>query len=157
MKQPRLSSSSTPPHLLAIRFQDGDHSTRFPALRRITFKGQRYRLTGLYLGSRKCGHQIGMASPDGNWRHWAVADADLHKDWIGPVHICFTGNDWDERSWWKVWKELVHATKYGFDHQDLCQISPHNPEDTALDQYKGTARKGSPSGTVSLDFVYMAA
>ena len=136
------------PHLLAIRFQDGDHQ-RFPILRRIEYRRNRYRLAGVYMGQKKCGHQIGMASPSGDWREWSIADADLHKDGIGPLFIRFDGERW-RTDWWKAWGGLVHVTKFGFARNEFCSLSPHNLSNDALDVYRGAPR----SGTCSIDLVY---
>jgi len=139
------------PHVLALRFQDGDH-TRFPMLRRITFQGRRYRLVGVYMGQRKCGHQIGMASHSGDWREWSIADADLHKDGIGPMFIRFEGERWRD-DWWKAWGELVHVTKFGMGNTEFCSLSPHNHDNDALDVYRGSTKRG----TNSLDILYLPA
>jgi hypothetical protein len=137
-------------HILAIRFQDGNHD-RFPMLRRIVFKGKRYRLVGAYMGQRKCGHQIGMASPTGNWRDWSIADADLHKDGIGPIFIRFDGEEWRDK-WWEAWRELVHVTKFGYGHTEFCSLSPHNHPNNSLDKY----RAARTHGTNSVDMIYIS-
>ena len=139
------------PHILAIRFQDGDHQ-KFPMMRRVTFRGQRYRFVGAYMGQRKCGHQIGMASPTGDWRDWSIADADLHKDGIGPIFIRFDGDKWRE-NWWKAWGELVHVTKFGMGNNEFCSLSPHNPPNNSLDKYRGS----TTFGTNSIDMLYLPA
>lgn len=132
-------------HILMLRFQDGDHK-RFPIMRRVTYRGRRYRLTGLYMGQRKCGHQIGLTSPSGRWRDWSIADADLHKDGIGPMFIQFKGDRW-RKDWWMAWKDLVHVTKFGQGHSQFCTISPHNPNNDDL---------GS-QGSNSIDALYVPA
>lgn len=139
------------PHILAIRFQDGDHQ-KFPMMRRVTFRGRRYRFVGAYMGQRKCGHQIGMASPTGDWRDWSIADADLHKDGIGPIFIRFDGEKWRE-NWWKAWGELVHVTKFGMGNNEFCSLSPHNPPNDSLDRYRGS----KTTGTNSIDMLYLPA
>jgi hypothetical protein len=143
----RQPTSASEPHLLVLRFQDGDHSNKYPLLRRVKCNGVRYRLAGLYMGQKKCGHQIGAASPTGHWRDWSITDADLHKDGIGPVHIRFDGVEWKE-DWWRAWKDLVHVTKFGANGSDLCNLSPWNPCNTSLDKYRGA------SGTNSVDALY---
>jgi hypothetical protein len=137
-------------HLLVLRFHDGDHA-KFPVLRRIRFRGVRYKLVGLYMGQRKCGHQIGMASPTGDWRVWSIADADLHKDGIGPMHIRFDGERW-RREWWDAWKVLVHVTKFGRDTEEFCSLSPHNPPNDTLD--KACSASTPRCGTNSIDMLY---
>lgn len=139
----------TKPHLLVLRFQDGDHS-RFPLLRRINVKGVRYRWVGCYAGQRKCGHQIGIASADGNWRNLIIGDADIHKDGIGPVFINFKGSKWnDKREWWGALEYLVHVTKFGYDTSEFCNLSPHNLPDDSLDKYRGKR-----VGKNSVDMLY---
>lgn len=144
------------PHLLALRFQDGDHTGKFPILRRVEFRGRRYRLACLYMGQRKCGHQIGMASPNGDWRSWSIVDADRHKAGIGPDNIYFKGSRWIEE-WWRAWGELVHVTKYGASTSQFCSINPHNPPNNSLDCFKGTYRGGGDAPharTNSIDVLY---
>ena len=145
----RTPKSTDEPHILAVRFQDGDHK-RFPILRRVVFRDKRYRLVSLYMGQRKCGHQIGMASPSGDWRDWSIADADLHKDGIGPMFISFRGERW-RKEWWKAWGELVHVTKFGRNNNEFCSLSPHNPHNDTLDRYRGS----TTSGTNSIDLLYV--
>lgn len=139
-------------HLLALRYQDGDHHHKHPILRRIVYKNRRYRLVGLYMGQQKCGHQIGVSCPTGNWRDWSITDADLHKDGIGPIHIRFDGAEWRDK-WWDAWQELVHVTKFGMNRNEFCNLSPHNPDNASLDKYK--LFKGV--GTNSIDVVYALA
>lgn len=136
-------SLPTTPHLLALRFEDGDHR-KFPILRRIQDeKGTCYKLVGMYMGQSKCGHQIGIASSTGHWRDWSIGDADLHKDGIGPIFMHFDGDEWNEQ-WWEAWKWVVHLTKFGVDHSNLCNFSPHNPDD------------GGQRGQNSIDILYMS-
>ena len=143
--------STERPHLLVIRFQDGDHS-RFPLLRRILVNGVRYRWVGCYAGQRKCGHQIGIASADGCWRHLIIGDADLHKDGVGPVHINFEGDKWrNKKAWWGALEYLVHVTKFGPDLSEFCNLSPHNRPDDELDKYRGQKR-----GKNSIDMLYFS-
>lgn len=140
-------------HVLALRFQDGDHQ-RFPLMRRINYRGKRYRLVGVYMGQRKCGHQIAISSPSGSWRDWSIADADLHKDGIGPMFINFEGKKW-QKDWWKAWGELVHVTKFGMGNSQFCSLSPHNPKNDALDSYENAYRGSTALGTNSLDILYL--
>jgi hypothetical protein len=142
--RPRVGADGAlEPHLLVLRYQDGDHRRRFPIHRRIYYGGRRYRLAGMYMGQRHCGHQIGVVCPTGDWRTWAIGDADLHKDGIGLVHVDFAGVD--GALWWPKWNELVHVTKFGAGYADLCNFSPHNPNDDALLTGKVKARPGSNS------------
>lgn len=145
------------PHLLVLRFQDGDHQGKFPLRRKLLAMGGReYVLMGVYMGQRKCGHQIGMACPTGHWRDWVLGDADLHKDGIGPIFVHFEGPKWCDK-WWDAWKQLVHVTKYGMGMGELCQISPHNFHPREIDKYRRAA-SSAPSpptrGENSLDVVY---
>ena len=134
------------PHLLVLRYQDGDHHNRFPILRRIEYHKQRYRLVGLYMGQRKCGHQIGACSPSGDWREWMLGDADLHKDHIGPIFVRFDDAKW-RQDWWKAWRELVHVTKFGAGNSEFCSLSPHNEDNRRLDRYRAV-------GSNSIDVLY---
>jgi len=138
-------------HILALRFQDGDHAQRFPVQRRVRIENQHYRLCGFYAGQKKCGHQLGITSPTGSWRDWAIVDADLHKDGISPVFVRFEGSEWLE-GWWDAWRELMHVTKFGAGGSEFCNLSPWNPDNSSLDQYRGTNKVG----TNSLDLVYVS-
>lgn len=138
-------------HLLVLRYQDGDHS-RFPMQRRIVHDGVRYRLVGLYMGQRVCGHQIGASSPSGDWRDWSLGDADLHKDGIGPIYVYFSGKRWLGAKWWHAWREIVHVTKFGPGNRNFCDLSPHNRPDNSLDKYRAAQRTGSNS----VDMVYLS-
>lgn len=150
--------SPTDPHLLVLRYQDGDHHMKHPIRRRVMHGGQRYRLLGLYMGQRKCGHQIGACSPSGHWRDWSLADADLHKDGIGPVFVYFEGDEWRDK-WWAAWRELVHVTKFGPGNREFCNLSPHNERDDLLDEVppsSSSSTKRARPGQNSIDVLYYA-
>lgn len=139
-------------HLLVLRYQDGDH-VRHPIQRRVVRAGVRYRLVGVFLGQRKCGHQIGACFPTDSWRDVSWGDADLHKDGIGPVHVRFEGDEWRD-GWWDGMDVITHLTKFGPGHREICNMSFHNPDDASLDhhiiQYRGV-------GSCSNDVVYISA
>ena len=146
------------PHLLVLRYNDGDHHKKHPIVRRILHRGHRYRLVGSYMGSRKCGHQIGTCCPTGHWRDWSITDADLHKDGIGPIFLRFEGDEWKDR-WWDGWRELVHVTKFGRNHETFCSLSPHNERDDLLDEDPGATgakRKPHRAGKNSIDVLYFS-
>ena len=138
-------------HLLALRFQDGDHTSRFPIQRRVRIDDNLYRLIGFYAGQKKCGHQLGILCPTGSWRDWVIVDADLHKDGISPVFVRFDGPQWLER-WWEAWRHIIHVTKFGAGTSEFCNLSPWNPNNDSLEHYRGTPRPG----TNSLDVLYMS-
>lgn len=118
----------TRPHLLVLRYKDGDHSKRFPIHRRLRFEGRRYKWIGSYAGHRECGHQIGFASKDGGWRNLIIGDADFHKDGIGPVHVQFEGPQWiPSDMWWFAINYITHVTKFGENGTRMCNHSLHNP------------------------------
>ena len=147
---PRDHSS---PHILMLRFIDGDHSSRFPLHRRVTYRGKRYRLFGIFLGQRKCGHQCGMVCSGEDWKNWGVTDADAHKDGIGPCFCHFT--DDMKTTWWDKWRHLVTVTKYGQGGNEFCPLTPWNVRDDEYDKYKGTAEKRAfGRGSLSLDALY---
>ena len=143
-------------HILVVRFQDGDHK-RFPVLRGLKHGRKRYALVGLYMGQRFCGHQIAMCSPSEDWREWTIADADMHKDGIGPIHVYFDGDHWI-KNWWSAWRELVHITKFAGGSK-FCLLSPHNLDNKALDKFispDSTTRTGPANeATNSIDLLYV--
>lgn len=172
-QQITVADGTTTPHLLALRFLDADHHGKYPIHRRVTIEGVRYKLVGMYMGSKKCGHQIGLATHSEDWRDWSVADADLHKDGIGPWFLRFEGDEWKHR-WWEAWGYLVHVTKFGMGGNRFCAITPHNFNDKALDAYEdggasaalaaSSAASVAPSacslggvGTTAIDVLYVTA
>ena len=146
----KLPATPAEPHLLVLRYQDGNHHTRFPIRRRVCHGGVRYRLYGLYQGQRKCGHQIGASSPTGSWRDWGLGDADLHKDGIGPIFVHFEGDRWRGDAWWEAWRELVHVTKFGAGNREFCNLNWHNLPDNRYDAFRGS----KASGENSIDVCY---
>lgn len=150
---PTSDPDTTKPHLLVLRFIDGDH-VRFPLLRRFQIAGRCYKLVGFFAGQRKCGHQIGIASSTGSWRDIVIGDADLHKDGIGLVFSTFTGAKWkDSTKWQNAMNVLVHITKFGPRYSQLCNLNFLNPPDTSLDKYQGVKKTGSNS--IDLVLKYM--
>lgn len=138
-------------HILALRFQDGDHVNKFPVQRRLRIGSQYYKLCGFYAGQKKCGHQLGIVSPTGNWRDWVILDADLHKDGISPIFVRFEGPEWITGKWWDAWEHLIHVTKFGHGTSELCNLSPWNPNNESLDKFRGANKR---PGTNSLDILY---
>ena len=150
IREPKNASKES--HLLVLRYQDGDHHEKHPILPRVKMDDRRYKLLGMYMGQRKCGHQIGACSPSCDWRDWSLGDADLHKDGIGPIFMYFVGDKWRQRKeWWKAWRELVHVTKFGRDQ--LCNLSPHNERDDLIDSGRTVEGKHQP-GQNSVDVLY---
>ena len=160
LRRPRENET----HILALRFQDGDHSQRFPVQRRVRIGTQQYRLCGFYAGQKKCGHQIGVTSPTGSWRDWVILDADLHKDGISPIFVRFEGPEWlddgDYRGsgdtltckWWTAWRELMHLTKFGMGGSEFCNLSPWNLNNENEDKFRGNTN----NGTNSIDLTYIS-
>jgi hypothetical protein len=147
MRPPR---SCREPHLLVLRYQDGDHARRHPIRRRVVHCGERYRCVGIYKGKRKCGHQIGASFYTGHWRHVSFGDADMHKSDIGPSFSHFDGTRWRGSDWWRACNELAYVTKYGRDYREFCEFGWHNPDDKRLDAYRG----GHKTGSLSMDIMY---
>jgi len=138
-------SSLSEPHILVLRFLECNHE-KFPLWKRFKVNGVRYKLAGMYLGQSFCGHQLGVAcTGDDTWRNWAITDADMHKDGIGPSFCSFK----DGQSWWDAWKYIIHVTK--FNGGNMCNHSPHNPPTSAP---KGRTSRGA--GSNSVDAVYVA-
>ena len=145
IRQPRNGEM----HILALRFQDGDHTNRFPVQRRVRIGKQHYRLCGFYAGHQKCGHQKGVTSPTGSWRDWVIMDADLHKDGMSPIFVRFEGPQWLEK-WWDAWRDLMHVTKFGAGTSEFCDFSPWNRHDESMNKFRGA----TSNGTLSLDVIY---
>lgn len=157
-KLPNCSNKHFQKHFLALRYIDGDHHERHPILRRVVMNNIRYIFVGCASGNRKCGHQIGWCATD-SWRRVMAGDADLHKDGIGPLFICFGGKRWREE-WWKGCREMLHVAKFGAGRREFCNLSPHNEKDKLLDAYRGEMKttdekKGEP-GKNCLDLIYIS-
>lgn len=145
------------PHLLMLRFIDGDHSNKFPLHRRIHYASLKYRLFGIFQGHRKCEHQCALVCCGESWTQWGMTDADAHKEDIGPCFFEFTPEMSDQ--WWEKWKNVVNLTKFGSNASEFCPMSPWNVTDTTYDKYKGARLRGTrerakPPGTLSLDVLY---
>ena len=141
------------PHLLVVRFQFGDHR-KFPALRNFALPcGARYRLVGVYIGQSKCGHQIGAASPTGDWRDWGFGDADLHKDGIGPMYVRMP-DDYSWKDWWEAWDRVIHVTRFGAGRSRTCNMSLHNPVDKDPSD-RGRGDRPKHVGEMSADWVFI--
>jgi hypothetical protein len=143
-------------HLLVLRYQDGDHHKKHPIHRRIRGGGRRYRLLGVYMGQRDCGHQIGICFPGESWRTLAFTDADLHKEGVGPYHITFDGPGWKGDAWWDGMREIPAITKAA---GKFCVIDPHNDQqhnDRLQAQLTGRSSPSSRArpGHNSCDVVY---
>ena len=136
-------------HLLALRYTD--EYTPSTISRRLEVEGRRYRLVGMYMGSSACGHQIGACSMNGNWRQWAITDADLHKDGVGPIYVSFQGPQWVD-GWKDAWKDLVHVTKYG--HEKACSLSPRNVDNAKLKKFVSNT---IPGKATAVDLLYVSA
>ena len=148
-----LPNCASDPHLLMVRFRFGDHK-RFPAMRRICLPdgGARYRLIGVFIGQSLCGHQIGVASPTGDWRDWGFGDADLHKDGIGPMFVRFPDKcSWEE--WWALWDRILHVTRFGVGRRRTCNMSLHNPPNPNPAD-RPSKERPSCVGDMSADWVF---
>lgn len=146
----RLSSVDvSQPHLLALRYSD-DHTP--PSIfRRLELGGRRYKLVGMYMGSKACGHQIGSSCYDGNWRSWSITDADLHKDGVGPIFVDFLGPQWVS-GWKDAWKDLVPVTKYGVGGSKACSLSPRNVDNRELTKFAPNTVSGKAT---AVDLLYL--
>lgn len=157
------------PTFVMLRFVDGDHSEKFQFRRRIVYNGNVYKLFAFFLGQLKCGHQIGMVSPTGNWRDWGVVDADAHKHGIGPMF--FRIEDSSHAEWWRKIHLMINVTKYGDGLSEFCPLSPWNKRDNFFDSYRSStsaskhlrprkfrlARHPDGVGHCSVDAVYIRA
>ena len=154
LHQPKRVKNGWEPHLLVLRYQDGDHH-KHPIRRRVVHAGQRYRLVGLYLGQRHCGHQIGAAFPNDSWRQVSWGDSDLHKAGIGPIHVDFQGPEWVD-GWWTGMREITHLTKFGTGYHNICNMNAWNDADDKYDAYRSSGRgKRHRPGSLSIDVVYL--
>lgn len=142
-------------HVLMVRFVDGSHEKKFRVPRETNIRGRTYRLMGIYFGQQKCGHQIAIGSTNGDWRHWGIADADLHKDGIGPIFVHFDDEWKDFDKWYDAWEELILITKFGRNRENFCSMGIKNSPDDSLDQYRIYGRSSSRVGSNSQDWMYL--
>lgn len=139
------------PHLLVLRFEDGNHEKVCPIKRSIVLGGRSYMLVGCFLGQRKCGHQIALACVDMEEGLWGVTDADAHKDGTGPM-FCRIPCSQAEHRWWEAWRYIVSLTRFtGKSGRDFCPLSPWNIENSRYDAYRGSLS----GATNSIDCVYV--
>tara|TARA_B110001450_G_scaffold250141_1_gene268369 strand:- start:543 stop:1784 length:1242 start_codon:yes stop_codon:yes gene_type:complete len=140
------------PHILMLRFTDGDHAKKMPLHRRVYYCGVRYRLFAMFLGQRKCGHQCALVCCGDDWKRWGMTDADAHTHGIGPCFCEFKGDM--SSTWWEKWQHIVNLTKFGKGLGEFCPMGPWNVNDHHYDKSKGS-NPGTP-GSNSVDAMYFA-
>ena len=147
----------TTPHILVIRYTDGDHHKKHAIQRRIEVNGVQYTFKCVMSGQRKCGHQVGWSAHQGNWKILTVGDADRAKDGIGPEIALFIGPMWKDR-WWGGCANVFSITKFGPGYTEKCDLNPHNFANKNRDNKKhddSSAGHSSKPGSNSLDVIYV--
>lgn len=138
------------PHLLGLRYPDWTTAKAIP--RRLEKNGVRYRLVGVFMGSRACGHQIGLGVPTGDWRSIVLTDADLHKRGVGPTFVHFSGAQW-VADFPKALSALIHITKYGMGGTKACSLSPLNVDNSVYLPFAPDSEEGRAT---AVDMVYLS-
>ena len=129
--------------------------TQWIPRRRLKYKGRRYKLFSVFIGSEHCGHQIGASTCNGRVCRWAVADSDGSRLGIGPVFWRmkrFPGESRQQfkQRWWDSFASMIPLTI--FNRGDVCDLSPHNRPSGYVLQ-KNTSDK---PGVTNSDFLYIS-
>jgi hypothetical protein len=151
--------------LLVVRFYRGNHHSKHIPARKIMYKGRKFSLVSILMGSMDCGHQISAAtrtvSRSESWRKWAITDSDASRYGIGPVHFKITDKESiNKEKWWSNWRYMVPVTMFG--NNRMCDLSPQNHPTKSLENMQSSFR-GSSSvrdnnivGDLNADFIYFA-
>lgn len=143
------------PALLVIRA----FRTKYTPPRRVVWKGRRFRLASLLIGSEWCTHQIAASSCGLRVRRWAVADSDAAQHGIGPVFWSLrkkkdeTPEQLRDR-WREMWHNLVPVTLFG--NRQVCDMNPVNRCPHELVKYAGCKGVGAKPGVVNTDYIYIS-
>ena len=153
----RENAEPNEPHIMIFRFRRGNHTDkRLRPARRIRYRGRKYRLTGLMLGSEHCGHQTSAAARDDSWRHWAMTDSDARRYGICATHWSVDTEKADYESWWRFWRFVIPVTNF---HGGVCDLAPHNRPlgelETAQASYRGVA-ESETAGLLNVDYMYLS-
>lgn len=129
--------------------------TTYIPRRRLVYRGRRYRLVSVFIGSEHCGHQIGASTCNGRICRWAVADSDGSRLGIGPVFWRIRkepheSNKEFKQRWWDSFASMIPLTL--FNHGDVCDLSPHN-RPTGYVLQKNVSDK---PGVTNCDFLYVS-
>ena len=140
--------------------------TKWVPVPRYIWKGRRYKIVGMFIGSEHCGHQIGASTCDMRACDWAVADSDASREGIGPMFWSLkkkktteTKEDFLKR-WQEMWGSMIPATKF---QKGICDLNPKNRDTMMLQTLKHTAyrklmehgEEEDGVGVVNTDFLYI--
>jgi len=144
------------PSLLIVRC----FRTRWQPKLRITYKGIRYRLASVLIGSEYCGHQIAASTCDLRVCRWVCADADACREGIGPVFWNIKRQKNESLTsfiarWWSAWGKMIPVTL--FNSESFCDFSPHNRSSCTLQSRmkESTTCTNFNAGVVNSDFIYV--
>jgi hypothetical protein len=130
--------------------------TKWTPRRRLNYKGRRYRLISVLIGSEQCGHQIGASTCDGRVCRWSVSDSDQIRYGIGPLFWSLkrlneeTKHNFRKR-WWDAFASMIPVTM--MPGQNMCDSSPHNRSTNSLKFKEPTDDR---PGVVNSDFIYVS-
>lgn len=151
-REPRVSETS----LLCIRC----FRTKWAPLPRYTWKGRRYKLVAMLIGSEHCGHQIGVSTCNMKVGDWAVADSDASKVGVGPIFWSIRRKAGESKQdflkrWQSMWGSMIPATKFS---KGVCDMNPENRDSLILQQMKHiqlNSNEENGVGVVNTDFIYI--
>ena len=153
-----LLPNTSQPSLLVVRC----FRTKWKPKLRINYKGIKYKLASVLIGSEFCGHQIGASTCDLNVCKWACADADACREGISPIFWKIK-KEKDEslksykEKWWNIWGKIIPITL--FNSGAFCDFSPHNRSSCTLEHKTKNNNPGCSNfnaGVVNSDFVYIS-
>jgi hypothetical protein len=133
----RASSSFVPPRRLTLTQKGGAK--------------ERFGLVSALLGSRHCGHQIGISTLRGNPSRWVMSDADAALKRIGLLFFpILRGKEEGKEEYWKRWEST------------WSRLLPANISSTKVCNFNTNSggiisqgQKSAPS-SVNSDFIYVS-
>ena len=146
------------PSLLVVRC----FRTRWKPKLSLHYKGIKYKLASVLIGSEFCGHQIGASTCDLNICKWACADADACREGISPMFWKIKKEKNEslkafKDKWWSVWSKIIPVTL--FNSNSFCDFSPHNRSSCTLEHNTKKNKPGCSdfnAGVVNSDFLYIS-
>ena len=136
--------------------------TKWAPKPRIVYKGRRYRLLAVMIGSEHCGHQIACSAIDiKRCSTWALSDSDATQRGIGPMFWSTPrrsgeSNEDFTRRWRQMWSDMVPITLFGSGHNRVCDLNPINRPTHELERNaRITNEHPDVPGVVNSDFIYM--
>ena len=122
------------------------------------YKGRKYRLVAMLIGSEHCGHQIGASTCDMDCGMWALTDSDAAQHGVGPMYWSLLRRDGERRRdyrrrWRAMWDSIIPVILFG--RQQVCDLNPSNRPTHELEKYAKRMSQPAPPGVVNTDWIYL--